>query len=323
MIQQNYSEIAGPVRRLRWILIGTVLGMTGAVFLITCVLAHFAVRPITRLRDATESTTRPPGYTPPASEHNLGQTGHCVTSSQPFGGSLKKRGKWWQTPLLSSNKDEALGSEGDGFRIPEKVPDRKHYVTDELTELTSTFNNMTDELLKQYVHLEDRVKQRTAELHEQTLLANAANDAKSMFIANVTHELRTPLNGILGMCSIVMTEPGLPGTVRRSLNTIYKSGELLLCLLTDLLTFSRNQVAGVNVTLEESEFKVKELVNQIKAIFTKTARDKKVELGVEIVDDGIDEKSGEPSVHGILRGDLNRILQVVINLMSNALKFTP
>jgi len=182
---------------------------------------------------------------------------------------------------------------------------------------------MTDELLKQYIHLEERVKQRTAELHEQTLLANAANDAKSMFIANVTHELRTPLNGILGMCSIVMTEPGLPGTVRRSLSTIYKSGELLLCLLTDLLTFSRNQVAGVNVTLEESEFKVKELVSQIKAIFTKTAKEKKVELGIEIIDDGIDEKTGEPSVNGILRGDLNRILQVVINLMSNALKFTP
>src|SRR5205085_215060 len=87
------------------------------------------------------------------------------------------------------------------------------------------------------------------------------------------------LNGIMGMCSVVMGEENLPPGVQKSLGTIYKSGELLLCLLTDLLTFSRNQVAGVNVILEEKEFWVNELVSQVKAIFQKTAKEKGVELG--------------------------------------------
>jgi osomolarity two-component system, sensor histidine kinase SLN1 len=209
------------------------------------------------------------------------------------------------------------------FRIPEKVPDKKHYITDELTDLTMRFNEMTEELMKQYTHLEERVATRTAELKEQTLLANAANDAKSMFIANVTHELRTPLNGILGMCSVMLTEPNLGPSIKRNLMTIFKSGDLLLCLLTDLLTFSRNQVAGVNVVLEEGEFNVRELITQVKAIFGKTARDKGIELGVEIINDNGNVEAGEPSIRGVLRGDLNRILQVIINLLSNALKFTP
>ncbi|KAF3935073.1 hypothetical protein ABW20_dc0109123 [Dactylellina cionopaga] len=182
---------------------------------------------------------------------------------------------------------------------------------------------MTEELVKQYSHLEERVATRTAELKEQTELANAANDAKSMFIANVTHELRTPLNGILGMCSVMLQEHGLAPGIKRSLNTIYKSGDLLLCLLTDLLTFSRNQVAGVNVVLEEGEFYSRDLIMQVKAIFVKTARDKGVELGVEILNDAGNPEAGEPSINGVLRGDVNRILQVVINLLSNALKFTP
>ncbi|KAJ6257465.1 hypothetical protein Dda_7250 [Drechslerella dactyloides] len=327
VVQMDHSEVNQPVAHLRNLLLATVFATGAGVVIITCILATYAVRPIARLRDATEKTTRPPGYSPTAYDSETedppaifegGGEGTVVES-------LRRRRPWWRRRFTSEHVEtRATRSRKErSFRVPEKVPDKKHFVTDELTDLTTTFNAMTDELVKQYTHLEERVATRTAELKEQTQLANAANDAKSMFIANVTHELRTPLNGILGMCSVMMTEPGLAPGIKRSLNTIYKSGDLLLCLLTDLLTFSRNQVAGVNVVLEEGEFHVRDLVTQVKAIFVKTARDKGVELGVEVIPDRGIPEDGEPSVAGVLRGDLNRILQVVINLLSNALKFTP
>lgn len=122
------------------------------------------------------------------------------------------------------------------FRIPSKVKDRKHFIHDELTDLTKTFNEMTDELMMQYEKLEERVQQRTAELEQSKKAAEAANESKTLFIANISHELKTPLNGILGMCAVCMSEED-PVKLKRSLGIIYKSGDLLLNLLTDLLTF--------------------------------------------------------------------------------------
>ncbi|EPS40156.1 hypothetical protein H072_6042 [Dactylellina haptotyla CBS 200.50] len=327
VVQMDYGEVSEPITHLRNLLLATVFGTGAGVVIVTCILATYAVRPIARLRDATEKTTRPPGYSPTAydSETEDPPAVFAGVGGSTVEDSLRRRRPWWRR-AFTTEKLETRNSRSRkerSFRVPEKVPDKKHYVTDELTDLTRTFNEMTDELVKQYNHLEERVATRTAELKEQTQLANAANDAKSMFIANVTHELRTPLNGILGMCSVMMTEPHLAPGIKRSLGTIYKSGDLLLCLLTDLLTFSRNQVAGVNVVLEEGEFNVKDLIMQVKAIFVKTARDKGVELGIEIINDKGKPEEGDPSVNGVLRGDLNRILQVVINLLSNALKFTP
>ncbi|EWC43752.1 hypothetical protein DRE_07370 [Drechslerella stenobrocha 248] len=327
VVQMDYSEVSQPITHLRNLLLATVFGTGAGVVVVTCILATYAVRPIARLRDATEKTTRPPGYSPTAYDSETEEPPAIFDAGgdEAVGESLRRRRPWWRR-RLTADKLEGRSSrarKGRNFRVPDKVPDKKHLVTDELTDLTTTFNAMTDELVKQYTHLEERVATRTAELKEQTQLANAANEAKSMFIANVTHELRTPLNGILGMCSVILTDPTLSPGIKRSLNTIYKSGDLLLFLLTDLLTFSRNQVAGVNVTLEEGEFYVRELVTQVKAIFVKTARDKGVELGIEITPDSGSTEVGEPSIQGVLRGDLNRILQVVINLLSNALKFTP
>ncbi|KAF3904207.1 hypothetical protein ABW21_db0202455 [Orbilia brochopaga] len=327
IVQMDHSEVNQPVTHLRNLLLATVFGTGAGVVILTCILATYAVRPIARLRDATEKTTRPPGYSPTAYDSETEEPPAVFDGigPNPVDESLRRRRPWWKRRFTTENVEtrHSRSRKERSFRVPEKVPDKKHLVTDELTDLTTTFNAMTDELVKQYTHLEERVATRTSELKEQTQLANAANDAKSMFIANVTHELRTPLNGILGMCSVMLNEPGLAPGIKRSLNTIYKSGDLLLCLLTDLLTFSRNQVAGVNVVLEEGEFHVRDLVTQVKAIFVKTARDKGVELGIEVVPDKGSPEKGEPSVGGVLRGDLNRILQVVINLLSNALKFTP
>jgi osomolarity two-component system, sensor histidine kinase SLN1 len=126
-----------------------------------------------------------------------------------------------------------------GSRIPQRVPEKHHLIHDELTDLTSTFNEMSDELSVQYSQLEERVKIRTAELEQSRNAAQDANESKTLFVTNISNELRTPLNGILGMCAVAIQEKDM-SSVRQSLKIIYKSGSLLSHLLNDLLTFSRN-----------------------------------------------------------------------------------
>ena len=127
--------------------------------------------------------------------------------------------------------------------------------------LTKTYNDMSDELMLQYTSLEEKVADRTRELEISKKAAEAANESKTLFIANISHELKTPLNGILGMCAVCMGEDDLP-RIKRSLQVVYKSGDLLLHLLNDLLTFSKNQI-GQQLSLEEKEFRLSDIKSQI------------------------------------------------------------
>ena len=184
-----------------------------------------------------------------------------------------------------------------------------------MTDLTSTYNEMTEELVRQYENLEERVAERTKELEEQKKLAEAANEAKGLFVANISHELRTPLNGILGMASVCMGEDDM-GKIKESLHVVYRSGELLHNLLTDLLNFSKNQFGGHLLTLDEGEFRMLEIVTQVTSIFHQQAEESKIDFSI-ILD------PEDKIMDMVLWGDSNRILQVLINLVGNSLKFTP
>lgn len=198
--------------------------------------------------------------------------------------------------------------------IPARVQVREYkYFTDELVSLQYSFNSMADELEKQYTHLEDIVKERTKELEAARIQAETANEAKSAFIANITHELRTPLNGILGMTAVSMTEED-PEKVKRSLKVISKSGLLLLNLLNDLLTFSKNQIG--NIVIEEKEFVIDEVITQLELIYGSQAQDKKIAFEYEI-------EPHETYKNMVLFGDSGRILHVLLNIVSNCLKFAP
>jgi osomolarity two-component system, sensor histidine kinase SLN1 len=165
-----------------------------------------------------------------------------------------------------------------GSRIPQRVPEKHHFTHDELSDLTSTFNEMSDELRVQYSRLEERVKMRTAELEQSRNAAQDANESKTLFVANISHELRTPLNGILGMCAVAIQEKEM-SSVRQSLKIIYKSGSLLSHILNDLLTFSRNSF-GQSLAIEVAGFRLADIGTQLMSIFDKQAREAQIDLKV-------------------------------------------
>lgn len=236
VVEQTHGEVWAPIYRLRNVIIACVFGTMGAMLLLTFPVAHYSSRPIRRLRDATKKTVDPLAY-----EDDSMSSQHDGTNDDSDVALARKEGFFGSIIHFRRNQklNRAEKREAERrrqFRIPSKVKDRKHFIHDELTDLTTTFNEMTDELMMQYERLEERVAQRTAELEQSKLAAEAANESKTLFIANISHELKTPLNGILGMCAVCMSEDD-PNKLKRSLGIIYKSGDLLLNLLTDLLTF--------------------------------------------------------------------------------------
>jgi len=351
LVEQDQGEAFKPIYKLRNILISTVFGTFAVVIALVCPIAHFAVKPITRLKRATEKSrefsdsyrtglspmllvlnanppsvgTRPPSYTPDGGSSGAIGSLDPEANLEDLENGDRGRNRFYGMGEFARRRRLRRDSSqsGDGsdeqrrraFRIPGKVRERKHIIDDELTDLTRTFNEMSEELVRQYENLEERVAERTKELEEQKKVAESANRAKSLFVANITHELRTPLNGILGMCAVSMQEDDIP-KIKRSLAVVYKSGELLLHLLTDLLTFSRNQVGHMAISLDEKEFRMAEISTQIKAIFETQANESKIDFSINITP----EKAVQQMVFW---GDSNRILQVLINLVSNSLKFTP
>jgi osomolarity two-component system sensor histidine kinase SLN1 len=231
IVEQDHSEAYAPVAKLRRILLGTVFGTAGVVLLLIIPCAHLSVQPIRRLKSATEKSILPPGYEDefgddfdeenPSSGGTLSQL-----SEKGFIGTLKRRLRKRRRARARAQADGDESSTRRVFKIPGKVRDRKHIVTDELTELTETFNEMSDELYKQYTSLDEKVAERTRELEISKKAAEAANESKTLFIANISHELKTPLNGIMGMCAVCMEEDDIT-RIKQSLKTLYKSGKSL------------------------------------------------------------------------------------------------
>ncbi|KAL1891337.1 Histidine kinase osmosensor [Ceratocystis pirilliformis] len=334
LVEQAREEAFAPMVKLRNILLGTVFGTVGVIMIIVIPFAHVSVLPIRRLKAATEKTIAPPGYTETVygpdgmddKEDPEGGTGTPINKGL-VGGVMEKFGL--RNPI--NRRHDKSGDSRHTFMIPAKVPDRRHFIKDELTELTKTFNDMSEELTKQYQLLDEKVLERTRELEISKKAAEAANESKTLFIANISHELKTPLNGILGMASICMSTNNIE-YIKESLGVLYKSGELLLHLLEDLLSFSKNQI-GQQLVLKEMEFPLSDISSQISAIFEKQARERRIKLDVKFLSyqasDGLlvsPEGMGPPGTCMLkdmwLWGDPHRIQQVIINLVNNSIKFS-
>lgn len=162
--------------------------------------------------------------------------------------------------------------------------------------------------------LAQKVKERTAELEEAQKTAVAANKAKSEFLANISHELRTPLNSIIGFSEVMKDGMAGPLTAdqREYLNDIWQSGKHLLRLINDILDLSKIE-AGM-MELELGEISLKELLEGCLFMFREKALRHGIQLQTEIP---------EEAAALTVIGDERKIKQVVLNLVANALKFSP
>jgi signal transduction histidine kinase/DNA-binding response OmpR family regulator len=219
----------------------------------------------------------------------------------------------------------------DLLRVARSVRDGKDFSIraekrsdDDFGALIDGFNGMLDELERRELNLrlyenelDKRVRERTVvldaavtEAQKALERAEGASRAKSEFLARMSHEIRTPMNGVLGMAELLRHSPSLDDRQRRYAATIHQSGSALLDIINDILDFSK--IEAGKLELEIAPFNLRELIEDAVDILAERAHSKGLELICDI----------PAHIAPTVCGDGQRLRQVIINLISNAVKFT-
>jgi signal transduction histidine kinase/ligand-binding sensor domain-containing protein/DNA-binding response OmpR family regulator len=164
-------------------------------------------------------------------------------------------------------------------------------------------------LRRQQRHLEEEVQVRTEQLNRSVEKEKEANEAKSIFLAMMSHEIRTPLNGIIGMSNL-LSDSHLNKEQQEYAVTIQQCGETLMSVINDILDFSK--IESGHMELERADFYLDDCIEEVLDLFAPKAG----MAGIDLISEMDDE------VPRLINGDKVRLRQVLMNLVSNAVKFT-
>jgi len=170
-------------------------------------------------------------------------------------------------------------------------------------------NRLLSGKVTELTEAQSALRAASAESARLAIEAERANKAKGEFVATMSHEIRTPMSGIIGIAEL-LSRTHLDGQQKNYVSTIQKSGETLLSILSDVLDFSK--IDAGKITLESIPFELGALADRLLSTFQWQAKAKRLDLRVTLGDD----------VPPLLHGDPLRLSQVLMNLLSNGIKFT-